>query len=173
MLRRVWPPSAEHVLCARAQRSLLCPHHFAGFSKQSQDLWGQVFHPDLRNRRSERGRKGHRRAGEWAVCAPSHLTAYDPWTVCSPAGCSVHGILQAGILEWVARPSSRGSSWSRDWTHVSRVGRRILYLLSHLGSRVALGSGERGTNYWGYGRLRPIVQHREHSQYFAITVNVK
>ena len=32
------------------------------------------------------------------------------WTVCSPAGSSVHGILQARTLEWVAMPSSRGSS---------------------------------------------------------------
>ena len=31
------------------------------------------------------------------------------------------GILQARILEWVAVPSSRGSSPSRDWTHVSDV----------------------------------------------------
>ena len=29
---------------------------------------------------------------------------------CSPSGSSVHGILQARILEWVAMPSSRGSS---------------------------------------------------------------
>ena len=32
-----------------------------------------------------------------------------------------HGILQARILEWVAMPSSRGSSWHMDWTHVSFV----------------------------------------------------
>ena len=32
---------------------------------------------------------------------------------CSPPGSSVHGILQAGILEWVATPSSRGSSQPR------------------------------------------------------------
>ena len=38
---------------------------------------------------------------------------------CGPPGSSVHGILQARILEWVAVPSSRGSSWPRDWTHVS------------------------------------------------------
>ena len=30
-----------------------------------------------------------------------------------------HGILQARILEWVAIPFSRGSSWPRSWTHVS------------------------------------------------------
>ena len=33
----------------------------------------------------------------------------------SPPGSSVHGILQARMLEWVAISSSRGSSQSRDW----------------------------------------------------------
>ena len=37
----------------------------------------------------------------------------------SPPGSSVHGISQARILEQVAMPSSRGSSWLRDWTRVS------------------------------------------------------
>ena len=36
---------------------------------------------------------------------------------CSPPGSSVHGILQARILEWVAISSSRGSCWIRDHTH--------------------------------------------------------
>ena len=40
---------------------------------------------------------------------------------CSPPDSSVHRILQAGILEWVAMPSSRGSSRPRDWTCVSYV----------------------------------------------------
>ena len=35
------------------------------------------------------------------------------WADCSPPGSSVHGVLQARILEWVAMSSSRGSSWSR------------------------------------------------------------
>ena len=38
---------------------------------------------------------------------------------CSPPGFSVHGILQARILEWIAISSSRGSSWPRDETRVS------------------------------------------------------
>ena len=38
---------------------------------------------------------------------------------CSLPGSSVHGILQARILEWVALPSSRGSSQPRDLTCVS------------------------------------------------------
>ena len=40
---------------------------------------------------------------------------------CSPLGSSVHGILQARILEWVATSFSRGSSWPRDRTRVSHI----------------------------------------------------
>ena len=40
---------------------------------------------------------------------------------CSLPGSSVHKILQARILEWVAIPSSRGSSWPRDQTRVSCI----------------------------------------------------
>ena len=39
------------------------------------------------------------------------------WTIAS----SVCGILQAGMLEWVAMSPSRGSSWPRDWTRVSHL----------------------------------------------------
>ena len=41
------------------------------------------------------------------------LTLCDPMD-CSPSGSSVHGILQARILEWVAMIFSRGSSQPRD-----------------------------------------------------------
>ena len=50
----------------------------------------------------------------------SHLTFCDPID-CSLSGSSVHGILQARILEWVAMPSSRGASQPRDQTHISYV----------------------------------------------------
>ena len=40
---------------------------------------------------------------------------------CSLPGASVHGILQARILEWVAISSSRGSSPARDQTPVSCI----------------------------------------------------
>ena len=40
---------------------------------------------------------------------------------CGPTGSFVHRILQARILEWVALPSSRGSSWPRDQTHISCI----------------------------------------------------
>ena len=47
---------------------------------------------------------------------------------CSLPGFSVHGISQERILEFVAMSSSRGSSWTRDRTHMSCIGRWILYL---------------------------------------------
>ena len=40
-------------------------------------------------------------------------------TLCYPMDYTVHGILQARILEWVAFPFSRGSSQPRDGTQVS------------------------------------------------------
>ena len=57
----------------------------------------------------------------------THVQLFVTPTDCSLPGSSVHGILQARILEWVAVPSSRGSSQPRDWTCVSCIGRWILY----------------------------------------------
>ena len=45
---------------------------------------------------------------------------------CSLPGSSVHGILQARILEWAAMPSSKGSSGSRDQTCISCIAGRVL-----------------------------------------------
>ena len=51
-----------------------------------------------------------------AVCNPMD---------CSPPGSSVHGILQAKILKWVAMSSSRGPYQPRDWTHISHIADRF------------------------------------------------
>ena len=51
----------------------------------------------------------------WDKSLQSCLTRCDPMD-CSPPGSSVQGILQASILEWIARPTSMGSSRPRDWT---------------------------------------------------------
>ena len=62
------------------------------------------------------------------VCevAQSCPTLCDP-VDCSPPGSSVHGILQARILEWIAISFSRGSSQPRDQTRVSCfAGRRFI-----------------------------------------------
>ena len=45
---------------------------------------------------------------------------WDPWTVARQPPLSM-GILQARILEWVAMPSSRGSSQPRDGTQVYSI----------------------------------------------------
>ena len=42
-------------------------------------------------------------------------------TLCDPMDYTVHGILQARILEWVVIPFSRGSSQPRDQTQVSHI----------------------------------------------------
>ena len=57
---------------------------------------------------------------KWKCSSLSHVWLWDP-VDCSSPGSSVHGVLQARILEWVAMPSSRGSSWPKDWTRVSCI----------------------------------------------------
>ena len=42
-------------------------------------------------------------------------------TLCESMGYTVHGILQARILEWVVFPFSRASSQSRDRTQISHI----------------------------------------------------
>ena len=75
---------------------------------------------------------------------------------CSPSGSSVHGILQARILEWIAIPFSRGSSQPRNQTLVScaavshqgivcQVSRNSTYLLCFPCSPVGTGHHEVGT----------------------------
>ena len=56
---------------------------------------------------------------------------------CSPPGPSVDGIHQARILEWIAIPFSRGSSWPRDWFQVSCIAGRF-FTIEPLGKLVPL-----------------------------------
>ena len=79
------------------------------------------------------------------VCAVlscfSHVQLSVTLWIRSLPGSSVHEILQARILEWVAMPISRRSPQLRDWTRVSWVsftGRWVLYHCRHLGSWVCL-----------------------------------
>ena len=68
---------------------------------------------------------------KWKVkvlVAQSCMTLCNP-VECSPPGSSVHGILQAGLLKWVAISFSRGPSWPRDQIQVScTAGRFITFL---------------------------------------------
>ena len=71
---------------------------------------------------------------EFDVTAAAVLSSSNVWCVLSRFSCiwlfvtlwikglpgsSVRRILQAGLLEWVAIPSSRGSSWPRDGAHIT------------------------------------------------------
>ena len=69
----------------------------------------------------------------WFICSHSCcLVAKLCPTLCNPMdyslpGSPVHGIFQARMLEWVAISFSTGSSWPRDQTHGSYIGRQTLY----------------------------------------------
>ena len=77
--------------------------------------------------------KGSHRVGHnWTdlAAAAAVLVAQLCWTLCNPMDCgppgsSVHGILHATILEWIAIPFSRGSSQSRNRTWVSCIAGRF------------------------------------------------
>ena len=67
----------------------------------------------------------------------SHIQLFATPMDHSLSGSSAHGILHTSILEWVAMPSSIGSSPPWDWTHVSHVscaGGQVPYYKCHLGS---------------------------------------
>ena len=58
--------------------------------------------------------------GKLVLVTQSCLTLCDPMD-CSPPDSSVHGILQARIVRWIAISFSRGSSQPMDRTHVSYI----------------------------------------------------
>ena len=63
-------------------------------------------------------------------CVYACMLSQSCLTICdsmdsSPPGSSIHGLLQARVLEWVAISSSRGPSPPRDWTQVSHIAGRF------------------------------------------------
>ena len=73
----------------------------------------------------------------------------DP-TNCSLPGFSVHGILQARILEWIAIPFSRGSSWPRDRSLVSCIAGRFFTVWATGKSLSILIKNQLAVNVWAY-----------------------
>ena len=61
------------------------------------------------------------------VWSLSHVQPFCDPMDCSPPGSSVHGILQARILEWVTMPSSRESSEPRELNPCLLLGKQVLY----------------------------------------------
>ena len=88
--------------------------------------------------------------------------------VCNAPGSSVRGILQARTVEWVAVPSSRGSSRPRNQSYassISRTGRRVPYHECHLGSpRIRVGHRGAGRKPWVLTRRGPRRRHRGHQR---------
>ena len=69
---------------------------------------------------------------------------------CSPPSSSIHRILQARILEWVAISFSRGFSWPRDRTQVSHIaGRRFNLCTTREAPFGSKGSVKRGVHILG------------------------
>ena len=81
------------LLCCPVLLRTLTPHVFLGY-KKTQRQWSEV-----------------------AQSCPTLCDLID----CSLPGSSVPGIFQARVLEWLAIPFSRGSSWYRDWTQISHI----------------------------------------------------
>ena len=97
--------------------------------------------------------------GGSCLCAKllqSCLTLCDFMDYCPP-GSSVHGILQPWILEWVAVPSSKGSSWPEtEPTSLMSTcsSRQVLYHWHHLGSHRWFSGKESACNVGDSGRRR-------------------
>ena len=95
----------------------------------------------------------------------SCLTLCDPGD-CSMPGSSVHGILWARIRKWVAMPSSRGSSWPKDWTRVSYVSRIAGRFFAHWAIAEASNQTLRWLNI--YCPPCPLSYHERASSYSGL-----
>ena len=91
------------------------------------EFWQLVLNSDLQNLYPKRS---SRSSFHWEMffsldfISKVKVTQLCP-TLCDPMDYTVHGILQARILEWVAITFSRGSSQPRDQTLVSHIARRF------------------------------------------------
>ena len=90
-----------------------------------------------------------------ALVTQSCLTLCDPMD-CSSPGSSVHGILQARILEWVAIPFSRESSWPRiePWSPALQRDFFFFFLLSELLGKPHLTDNSLGFFQWERVKLK-------------------
>ena len=85
------------------------------------------------------------------------------WTLCNSTnyrlpGSSVHGILQAGILEWVAISSSRRSSQPRDRIWVSHIAGRFLTICTTREAK-EFPKRHQEKNKWVYQDYSILDQH--------------
>ena len=108
-----------------------CPSPFYRWYNWGNDRLGNLYYMEIKLEKK----------GPWAMCckglknviiyqinhdrlSQAKLLHLCP-SLCSPMGYTVHGILQTGIMQWVAISFSRGSSQPRDWTWVSCIAGRL------------------------------------------------
>ena len=87
--------------------------------KKKRKGWGMKI-TEVKSRKKHKSEEKEKNVAVLCLVAQSCPTVCNH-TDCSPPGSFVHGILQARLLEWVAMPSSRGSSHPRDQTQVSDI----------------------------------------------------
>ena len=90
-------------------------------SQYGVKCWGWEVHPKLSAFKSVgSGLRARWKSQLYELRGFEKLLALCP-TLCDPMDYTVHGILQARMLEWIAVPFSRGSSQPRDRTQVSHI----------------------------------------------------
>ena len=89
---------------------------------------------------------------------------------CSLPGFSVHGILQARILEWVTISFSRGSSRPRDRTRVSHIGGRRFNLWATREADLYLSTHENASSGISYTQMGPHCRQCSVSCFFLSRV---
>ena len=146
---RVLDSVLQHQTCLRRKK---CPSCFKGIYCFVNFLFHYIWtwsymHLSILNG-SPKALKPLLRVYEWYACVSAQLlqsypTLCDPMD-CSPLGSSVHGIIQARILEWVVISYFRGSSGPRDQSQGSNP--RLLCLLHWQVDSLPLGS--LGSLYW-------------------------
>ena len=112
-LHPAWP-QCRHI---KQTDSVMPFIHLAQWTRQWMGEWSKLGRPKSFPRTSPgSGKKQKQKSVSHSVTSGS-LQPMD----CSPPGSSVHGIIQARILEQVAIPFSKGSSQTRDWAQVSHI----------------------------------------------------
>ena len=89
----------------------------------------------------------------------------------SPPGFSVHGILQARILEWTAMPSSRGPSWPRSRTWISCIAGGLFTIWATRQAQILTGVSLKNTNrnmgWLSHNKCHFRVKHLYKCYYFT------
>ena len=114
--------------------------------KTGGDYWVQRFQSGWEVSSTEQGSAYTWVVKDWKLIAQLCPSLCDPMDS-NPPGSSVHGILQARTLEWVAIPFSRGSFCPRDWTQVSCI--QTDSLLSEPPRNHSKELPERVREFWG------------------------